>query len=200
MCAHSCRRNICCTPALQLWVTIHWTPLGQYLAQQRTPLRSKRCLTQSLMTKYVFVFACFKMFLWQKIFSKPFFFLLLDVNTPLSLQDLSRPFLSFLSGRLCSAHAATLSDRWSVSERDRAIPPQVQLQKCTQSGSVGQSGQCKNPYYTNCVKRHRFLLCKLWEMVKVTRSLTEIYFTLFGFFSPYVVQTILVDDETKKAT
>lgn len=113
---------------------------------------------------------------------KTFFFHFLDVNTPLSLQDLSRPFLSFLPGRLCPAHAATLSDRWSVSERDCAIPPQVQLQKWTQSGSVGQSGQRKNPNYANCVKRHRFLLCKLWEMVKVTRSLTEIYFTLFGFF------------------
>lgn len=59
---------------------------------------------------------------------------------------------------MCPAHVATLSDRRCVSERDCAIPPQIQLQKCTQPGPVGQSIQCMN---TNYIATHCVVLCHL---------------------------------------
>lgn len=53
-CAQFHRRNIYWTCVLQQLVMIHLTPLGQYPARRRTPLRSNRCLTQSPMIKYAF--------------------------------------------------------------------------------------------------------------------------------------------------
>lgn len=55
--------------------------------------------------------------------------------------------LSHSLGSMCPAHAATLSDRWCVPEWDSTIPSQIQLQKCTKPGPVGQSGQCTNTNY-----------------------------------------------------
>ena len=60
-------------------------------------------------------------------------------------------FLHLFPGSVCPAHASTLSDWWGVSERNSAISSQVQLWKCSESGPVGQSGQCKTLFTCFCL-------------------------------------------------
>lgn len=53
------------------------------------------------------------------------------------MAQLNKPLLFLPLGSMHPAHAATLSDRRRVPEWARAIPSQIQLQKCTQPGPVG---------------------------------------------------------------